>query len=849
MEPANDVAPQDPLERWTSTVVLGDGTTAVIRPIMPEDASALATFHVDQSPESRYRRFFSPKPTLRESDLERFTNVDFVDRVALVVEDHGEFIAWASYERLQNRTDAEVAFMVDDDNHGRGIATLLLEHLAAIAKSNGIERFTAQTLGDNRGMLAVFAKAGWPVHRRFESGVIDVDFPLADTSEFIDSVERREHRADSRAVARLLLPRSIAVIGASDVDGSVGKLAWNSVSRAPSCPVYPVNPRHGTIDGRQAYPSVGDVPDDVGLAIIVVPTGALEATIEQCIAKRVRGAVVITAVPDDSLEVDEIVANARRNGLRIIGPSSFGIASPRPETALQAALVDVAVPAGRVAVSMQSGTLATSLLLLAHRLGVGLSWFVSLGDKADISANDLLQFWEDDDATNVITLYTESLGNPRKFARIARRVAATKPIVAVRTGAALVGTANAALYEQTGVIQVPTVVAMLDTARVLATQPLMNGDRVAVVSNAKSPFVLTAATLDAAGLVVANSPRLDWRTTPDDYADALRAAVADDEVDAVIVIHAPPTFEAIDQPIDAIVRASEGAGKPIVAVMLGSTDGQLSPDSPIPTFSFPEQAAAVLSRVAAYSAWRRAIAAEATDVESTPIDPARAGAIVAQHLDAGTMPPSAMVELLASYGVAMPETRLVDAADAVSAAREIGYPVAVKAIARRVGRSVEAGIGLDLSDDSDVAEAVELMGQHLGDGAARVHVQRMVPPGADLRIRVTHDERVGPVITVGIGGLQADAIGDESSRLAPVSPAAALTMVAATRAAALLDETELHTVADRVARIAQLASDHAEIVELDLNPVIVSDHGCWVADVMIRLRRHEQSDTPVRRLE
>ncbi len=848
MEPATDVAPLDPYERWASTVVLGDGTTAAIRPITPADAPALATFHVEQSPESRYRRFFSPKPTLRESDLERFTNVDFVDRVALVVEDHGEFIAWASYERLQNRADAEVAFMVDDDNHGRGIATLLLEHLAAIAKSNGIERFTAQTLGDNRGMLAVFAKAGWPVHRRFESGVIDVDFPLADTSEFIDSVERREHRADSRAVARLLLPTSIAVIGASDVDASVGKLAWTSVSSAPRCPVHPVNPGHDTIGGRRAYSSVVDVPDEVGLAIIAVPTDALEATIDECIAKRVRGAIVITAVDGDDIDVGDIVTNARRNGLRIIGPSSFGVASPRPETALQAALVDVTVPAGNVAVSMQSGTLATSLLLLAQRLGLGLSWFVSLGDKADISANDLLQFWEDDDATKVIALYTESLGNPRKFARIARRVAATKPIVAVRTGAALVGAANAALYEQTGVIQVPTVAALLDTARVLATQPLMNGDRVAVISNAKSPLVLTSATLSAAGLETARSPRLDWRTTPDDYADALRAALDDTEVDAVIVIHAPPTFAAIDGPTTAIVEASSGATKPIVAVMLGSTDGQLSSDSPIPTFSFPEQAAAVVSRVAAYSAWRRAVACEASEVESATIDPVRAGAIIAEHLDNGTMPPSALVELLGSYGVTMPATRLVDAADAVGAAREIGYPVAVKAIERRVGRSVEAGIALDLSDDADVEQAVGLMGQHLGDDAARVYVQRMVPPGADLRIRVTHDERIGPVITVGIGGLQADAIGDETSRLAPVSSATANTMVAATRAASLLDEAGLHMVADQVTRVAQLVSDHVEIGELDLNPVIVSAAGCWVADAHILVRR-DAPDTVLRRLE
>jgi len=372
---------------------------------------------------------------------------------------------------------------------------------------------------------------------------------------------------------------------------------------------------------------------------------------------------------------------------------------------------------------------------------------------------------------------------------------------------------------------------------------------VAVISNAKSPFVLTAATLAATGLEVAASPSLDWRTTPDDYAEALRTALADDEVDAAIVIHAPPTFSAVDGPIDAIARAADGSSKPIVAVMLGSTDGPLAPDSQIPTFSFPEQAAAVLSRVAAYSAWRRTEAVGEADTESTPIDRAGAEAIIAGHLDTGTLPPPALTDLLAGYGVAMPVTRLVGAAYAVAAAREVGYPVAVKAIGRRVGRSVEAGIALDLSDDGDVEESVSSMVEHLGDDAAQVYVQRMVPPGADLRIRVTHDERVGPVITVGIGGLQADAIGDESSRLAPVSSATANSMVAATRAAALLDDTERHAVADQVTRVAQLASDHVEIAELDLNPVIVSAHECWVADARIVLRRDERGDAVLRRLD
>jgi acyl-CoA synthetase (NDP forming)/GNAT superfamily N-acetyltransferase len=832
-------------------VVLGDGVTALIRPIVPGDATDLAAFHQRQSSDSRYRRFFSPKPELSEKELYRFTNVDFVDRVALVVEDHGDFIAWASYERLKNRSDAEVAFMVDDQQHGKGIATLLLEHLAAIAQSNGIERFTAQTLGDNRGMLAVFAKAGWPVHRRFESGVIDIDFPLADTSDFIDSVERREHRADSLAVARLLLPASIAVIGASDAPNSVGYSAWRSASTNPRCPVYPVNARHDTVGDRPAFPSVTAIPDEVGLAVIAVPSHALAETIDQCIEKRVRGAVVITAPSEAEVDVAALIAHARRNGLRIIGPSSFGIASPRPETWLQTTLVEVDLPPGEVAISMQSGTLATSLLLLAHRIGLGLSWFVSLGDKADVSANDLLQFWEDDDATRVICVYTESLGNPRKFARIARRVSATKPIVAVRTGAAQVGTANAALYEQTGMIEVPTVTALLDTARVLAAQPLMDGNRVAVVSNAASPRVLAAATLAAAGLEVAEAPPLDWRSTPADYSRALEIVLDDDSIHAVIVIHAPATFAAVNEQTSAIDLAARRATKPVVAVMLGADDGRLADNSPIQNFSFPEQAAAVVGRVAAYSAWLRteAIALAEADVESEhPIDPARAGTLVAEHLESGSMTPEALCEMLASYAVAMPETRLVDAADALWAAQQFGFPVAVKATGRKVGRSVEAGIALDLTDDADVVQAVDVMREHLGDGAARMHVQRMVPPGVDLRVRAALDDRLGPVITVGIGGVQADAIGDVSSRLAPISPATARAMVAATKAAALLGEASLQSVADLVTRVAQLASDHAAIAELDLNPVIVSEHGCWVVDAKVELRRVQRPDSHIRRL-
>lgn len=843
------LAAMDVAGRWTSTVVLGDGTSALIRPITPADAGALADFHVRQSAESRYLRYFSPKPELTQTELERFTTVDFVDRAAFVVEERGEFVAWASYERWNNRDDAEVAFMVDDAHHGKGIATLLLEHLAAVARSNGIERFTAQTLGDNRGMLTVFAKAGWPVHRRFDSGVVDVDFSLADTASFIDSVERREQRADSRAMARLLLATSVAVIGASDDPLTIGGALWQRLASDPRRRSYPVNPNHSEISGATAFAAITDIPHDVGMAIIAVPAAALAVTIEQCIAKRVWGAVVVTSL-DGVADVDmpAIVANARRNGLRIVGPGSMGIASPSPDVALQAALVDVQLPPGNVAISMQSGTLGSGLLQMAGSLQLPMSWFVSLGDKSDVSGNDLLQFWEDDEATSVIAIYSESLGNPGKFARIARRVSSRRPIVTVRTGTALSGEGTDALYAHTGVIEVPTVTALLDTVRTLSAQPLMNGRRVTVVSNSKSPTVLATGALLRAGLeVVTQREPLTWRSTTDDYRVALETAIADPAIDAVMVIHAPPLQYAIGEPTVAIDDACRHSPKPVVAVMLGAGNGPLRHGSPIPSFRFPEQPAAVLGRIADYSEWRRAEDREQAELESVRegVDVAGASSIVAAEVDAAEIPPDVVAALLGCYGVAMAAGRLVDSADAVTAAERIGYPVAIKALNRRVGRTVAAGIALDMVDAGEVAAALSAMHEHLGHDAERVVVQRMVPPGLDVRVRVRDDERVGPVVTVGLGGVQADTIGDEVSRLAPVSPSTAATMIRATRAGGALDEAEIEKLADVVARVTQLAADHHEIADLDLNPIVVAGEP-WVVDAALTLRHSDRGPVPRR---
>ncbi len=849
----------DERNRWAAAVVLGDGESAFVRPIEPADAAALRAFHERQPSKAQYRRFFSPKPTLSDSELRHFTEVDFHDRVALVLELRGEFVAWASYERWQGRPDADVAFMVDTDQRGKGIATLLLEHLAAIARTNGIARFTAETLADNRSMLAVFGRAGWPVKRHFDSGIVDIEFPVDDTEQFVDSVESREHRADSRAVARLLLPRSIAVIGASDRPGSIGHELWRNVQRS-GVPVFAVNPRLTHLGSVPCHPSVDAIADDVWLAVIAVPSAALPATIDQCIAKRVRGAVVVTAVDTDDdeagFDLDDLVEHARRNGLRLIGPASMGIAASADPggTGLSAALVPVDLPRGRIAISMQSGSLGSSLLHLAGQMSMGISWFVSLGDKCDVSGNDLLQFWEDDTATEVIGLYTESFGNPRKFARIARRVARRRPIVAVRTGAAAIGTAGSALYQQAGLIEVPTVRDLLHTTRVLADQPVPRGPRVAVLTNARSPGVLAAAALGAAGLVEVDPPvRLDWRATPDDYEAALRAALGSPTVDAVLVLHAPPVATA-PAPVEQIDRAAAGATKPVVAVLLGRDDGPIAPGSRVPTFSFPEPAAAVLGRMWAYAHWL-ATEAEAPLAALVDLDVDGAAHVLGQALTRGAQRCSRdeCTTLLLGYGIAVPTTVTtfgVSAEQVAAVAHEVGMPVAVKAARRRVGRSAAAGVALDLADAEAVHDAVTRMRAALGDGADELVVQAMVAPGVDVRVRCTTDPRLGPVVTVGLGGAQADLIGDGASRLAPVSPAGAAQLIEQSRVGAALAAAQVppDALVDAICRIAQLSADHPHIDSIDVNPLIAAADGCAATDIAVELTTSDREAPPLRRI-
>jgi acyl-CoA synthetase (NDP forming) len=411
---------------------------------------------------------------------------------------------------------------------------------------------------------------------------------------------------------------------------------------------------------------------------------------------------------------------------------------------------------------------------------------------------------------------------------------------------------NSALYRHCGLIEVPTVSSLIDTVRVLATQPVLRGDRIAVVSNYPSPRRLAEAAIAASSLrPVAPPVELDFHASPADYAAAIAAALAAEDVDGVMVVYAPGLPTAVGKPVDEIDAAAAGAGKPVVAVLLATHDGPIKPGSTIPNFMFPEPAAAVLGRSWAYGRWLSTEAA--APPAPVDVDVERANQLLAAAVagGAGRLDPIATAELLRAYGVPVPPTRYVPAADAAAAATEVGFPVAVKARRRRVGRSVRAGVALDLANADDVGATVELMRSALGDDADYVVVQAMVPPGLDLRIKARIDEEAGALISTGIGGIQAGLVGDDDPvRLAPLSRHSAAALIAESPAGPQLSQAGLDPapLVDTLIRAAQLAADHAEITVLDLNPVITSDSGTAVTDAVVEVAPVVRPAAALRRL-
>ncbi|PWK50192.1 bifunctional acetate--CoA ligase family protein/GNAT family N-acetyltransferase [Actinoplanes xinjiangensis] len=829
----------------SADVLLSDGTAAHLRRIRPEDAPAIVDFHSRMSDRTRYLRYFSPYPRIPERDLQRFVNVDHRDREAFVTLADGRITAVGRYERLgPDSPEAEVAFVVEDALQGRGIGSVLLEHLADAARENGITRFVAEVLPENNGMLRVFGDTGYQVQRRYADGVVHLSFPIEPTEKSREVQESREHLTEARSIARLLAPRGIAVYGASATGHGIGAhILGNLRDGGYTGRVVPVHPSAERVAGLAAYRSAVDAGVPIDLALIAVPADRVAEAGMDAARAGAGGGVVVSAGfaetgPEGAAQQRALVEAARAAGLRVVGPSSFGIANTDPEVRLNATLSPRLPKAGRVGFFSQSGALGVALLAEADRRGLGLSSFVSAGNRADVSGNDLLQYWQDDPGTDVVLLYLETFGNPRKFARLARRISRVKPVVAVASATRPPGLSGAtpgpdahavtALFARSGVIRVDTVQELFDVGMLLAHQPLPAGRRVAVVGNSSALAALAVVACRSAGLVVADGYPRD--TGPEagahDLADALADAAVDPSVDALVVVFAPPMpGRHADEDADftaALASVALAGEKPTVATMVF---GQAPPR--VPAYPSVEEAVRALSRVVGYADWLRRPPGVMPALSG--VDPVGAEAAVAAESPTG---------LLAAYGIAVLPSTLAGSADAaVEAAAELGFPVALKAAGGAMRHRIDLGaVRLAVSGEQGVRVAYAELADAFGPD---VLVQTMVPPGVACTIEMVEDPAFGPVIGFGLGGVASELLGDLAWRAAPLTDRAAEALVDEPRAAPLLHGYRGSTPVDRAAlidlllRVGRLADEQPRVRSLTLNPVLARPDGWSVLHAAI----------------
>jgi acyl-CoA synthetase (NDP forming)/RimJ/RimL family protein N-acetyltransferase len=818
---------------WEADVVLADGGTAHLRPIVPDDAERWDRFIAGLSPQTIYFRFFTESPVLGPAQREHFTVVDYVERVAFVALLGDEIVAIGRYDQVPGTPIAEVAFVVDDTQHGRGLGSILLEHLAAAARERGLGRFEAEVLTANIKMIRVFQDAGYRIEREVDGDSMRLAFDIEPTEHSVEVMRAREHRAESRSIARLLNPRTVAVVGASRTPGAAGHTVLRNILRGrfPG-PVYPVNPQASAVASVRAYPTVLDIPNDVDLAVVVTPVGALDEVVAQCGARHVNGLVVITDPEDLSVDVD-LAAQARAYGMRVVGPSSLGLIST--QLGLNASLSPILPPIGGVGFYSQSGPLGAALLDHAARRGLGVSTFVSAGRRADVSSNALLQFWEEDEATDVVVLYLESVGNPRKFARLARRISLRKPVVALMTMATDV---EAELLRQAGVIRVSTVTELFDVAQLLASQPLPAGRRLAVVANTVTLAQLAVSAATALGLSCAEPFMLRHGCSAREYGEAVEQAARD--ADAVLAIVVPPV-DVGGGKIDAAVEAAQGTGKPVLVAVL-SFDGAVPPElGPIPSYPAPDSAVQALSRAVEYAEFcARPVGLFAMP---PPVDAAAARAALSEQR---------ISDLLAVYGITVDPALSVHSADeALEAARQLGWPVALKSATRLHHRQQElAGVRLELADEDQLRAAFDTA--RLTE--PELVVQRVAPPGVAVTVGAVEDPTFGPLVSFGVAGVATDLLGDRAYRILPLSDLDAAELVRSVRAAPLLfgyggtapvDVEALEQLLLKVGRMADELADiagpgippGAHLHALELNPVIVGSSGLRILAAQARLGR------------
>ncbi|MBT2212657.1 bifunctional GNAT family N-acetyltransferase/acetate--CoA ligase family protein [Actinomadura sp. NEAU-AAG7] len=867
--------------------LLTDGVQVEIRRLRASDFDAVCDLHRELSEESLYLRFFGLNRGMGAQVADRICRTSGTDHAALGAWLRGELVGVAEYEPTGVPGEAEVALVVADRVQQRGVGTLLLEHLGSLARTRGVAAFRADALAANTAMLRVFADAGMPARRRFAENLVEVTLPLVSDDGYLDAVAERERRADVASLEPLLRPRVVAVIGASRRRGTVGaEVVRNIVSGGFKGAVFAVNPHAAGADlhGVPCVATLADLPERPDLVVVAVPADAVVGVAADC-GRSGAAAIVVISSGLTAADGRELVAVCREHGMRLVGPNCLGVANTG--VSLDATFGARHPAPGRAGVAVQSGGVGIALLEELSRLGVGVSSFASVGDKYDVSANDMLMWWESEETTRLGILHVESFGNPRKFARTARRVAARMPLLTVLAGRSAPGaraaashtaaaatpeTTRRALFEQAGVVATDDLGELVDAAALLATQLAPGGPRVAVVSNAGGAGVLAADACADAGLTVpplgeetrarlarmlpacaatANPVDTTAAVSADAFREALDVIAADASVDAVLALVAPTALADLRE-------ALGGTAKPTAAVVLGQAENVVITETGVPCYAYPESAVRALAHARAY-ARRRDLPRE--QPPALPgLRPDEAAAIIAGFLvdnpAGGWLPPAAAFRLLDAYGLPLAPWRWAETADqAVAAARELAAPVVLKAhVPGVLHKSAAGALRLDLDGERAVRAAFEGLAGRFGADLEGVLVQAMADEGVELLCGAVQDEVFGAVVIFGAGGVDTDALADRTARLAPLTAGEADELIREPRVSTLLrghaarPAGDVPALRDALLRLSRLAADHPEIIELDLNPTIVRPDGAVAVDARVRLAPHRAWDPYLRRL-
>jgi len=889
---------------YETDAVLKDGSRILLRPIKKEDVDRWLSFMSRVGEYAKYLRFHGAPKELTEEEASKYCDVDYHRSFAFVAEavrnHHKNIVAVGRYHRLPSKSSAEVAFLVEEPFQNKGIGTKLMEQLVHAARENGITSFEAHVLAENEEMMEVFTNYGFHVDREFEYGGYRVTFPITRTPEIVEKEMERERQATKASLRALLSPRSVAVIGASRREGSIGQLLLQCIMESRfTGVVYPVNPAAESVLTVKAHSSVLSIDDDIDLAIIAVPASTVPKIVEECGRKGVRAIVIVSAgfkeTGDEGIEREQKVRDiALGYGMRVVGPNCMGVINTDREVRLNGTFSRTYPSSGNIAFLSQSGALGLAMLEYAGRMNMGLSNFVSIGNRADISSNDLLEYWQDDEATRVILLYLESFGNPRKFGRIAQKVSARTPIVAIKGGRTSVGsraaathtgamaastTAIEALFRQSGIIPVDTLEESFQVVSLLAKQPVPRGNRIAIVTNGGGPGIMAADACASQGLTLPgfssevakqlrpvserdisiNNPLdLTASATEKEFEEALHILANDQGNDAVVLISIPPVMVGSRAIRDVVQQAASSfweQGKPLIACFVGQPEVRSSEEElGIPVYTFPEEAVSALAHAVNYGTWLNK--PKGNIPRFSGIRRRKAHKLVEKAMTGTSQRPfwlsvTAAAELLGYYGIRVVNTKFASSADeAADRAAEMGFPVAVKLASATIAHKTEVdGIVLNLKTKRAVKQAFRSIKEGLSaedrqnemDG---VVVQSMVEKAVEVIAGMTEDPTFGPLLMFGLGGIYTELLQDVSVRLHPLTDVEATDMMDSLRMSALLKGwrntpvRDINALQDMLLRLSALVEDIKEITEVDLNPVMAMPEGkgYFVVDAKVRMK-------------